>query len=107
MNYHSHPSLVAVLFLSFVGSICFADVVAVRTSGKQSQSEVRYPIVVENGIRIKMRDGVSLVSDIYRPKTEGKFPALLERTPYDRKDESSMAYELAGHGYVVVLKDTR
>jgi putative CocE/NonD family hydrolase len=107
MNYHSHPSLVAVLFLSFVGSICFADVVAVRTSGKQSQSEVRYPIVVENGIRIKMRDGVSLVSDIYRPKTEGKFPALLERTPYDRKDESSMAYELAGHGYVVVLQDTR
>jgi putative CocE/NonD family hydrolase len=54
-----------------------------------------------------MRDGVSLVADIYRPKSPGKFPVLLERTPYDRKGESSMASELSSHGYIVVLQDTR
>jgi uncharacterized protein len=47
------------------------------------------------------------VADIYKPKAEGKFPVLLERTPYNRKDESAMAYELCSHGYVVVLQDTR
>ncbi len=54
-----------------------------------------------------MSDGVWLVADIYRPEGEGKFPVLLERTPYDRAGESDMAYELAAHGYVVVLQDTR
>jgi putative CocE/NonD family hydrolase len=54
-----------------------------------------------------MRDGVVLVADVYRPKGDGKFPVLLERTPYDRKDESAMAQELAAHGYIVVVQDTR
>jgi len=54
-----------------------------------------------------MRDGVLLMADLYRPRSEGTFPVLLERTPYDRKGESSMAYELASHGYVVLVEDTR
>ena len=54
-----------------------------------------------------MRDGVSLVADIYRPESEATFPALVERTAYNRKDEAGMAYDLAKHGYVVVLQDTR
>jgi putative CocE/NonD family hydrolase len=70
-------------------------------------SQERYEVVVDHGVQIKMRDGVSLVADIFSPKEEGKFPVLVERTPYDRKDEASMATALASHGYVVVLQDTR
>jgi putative CocE/NonD family hydrolase len=70
-------------------------------------SQERYEVVVDHGVQIKMRDGVSLVADIYRPRGEGKFPVLVERTPYDRKDEAGMATALASHGYVVVLQDTR
>jgi len=70
-------------------------------------TEVRYEVIVENGVRTRMRDGVSLVADVYRPKGEGKFPVLLQRTPYNRKSDSNTARELSAHGYVVVLQDTR
>ncbi|MDQ2855924.1 MAG: CocE/NonD family hydrolase [Acidobacteriota bacterium] len=86
---------------------CAAYVVVGPTSITAAQSRTAFQVVVENGVNIKMRDGVLLVADIYRPQGEGKFPVLLERTPYDRKGESSMAYELSSHGYVVVLQDTR
>jgi len=39
---------------------------------------------VEHNVAAKMRDGVTLRADIYRPKANGKFPVLLERTPYDK-----------------------
>jgi putative CocE/NonD family hydrolase len=65
-----------------------------------------YQVVVQTGVRAKMRDGVSLVADIYRPNTEGKFPVLLTRTPYNRKDPSTGIF-LASHGYVVIQQDTR
>jgi putative CocE/NonD family hydrolase len=81
--------------------------VVTRPSTSAGQSQTLYQVMVENGVRVKMRDGVSLVADVYKPKVDGKFPVLLERTPYDRRAESPMAYELAGHGYVVVLQDTR
>ncbi len=65
-----------------------------------------FQVVVEQGLRAKMRDGVSLVADVYHPKAPGKFPVLLERTPYNRKDAATGNF-LASHGYVVVLQDTR
>src|SRR5204862_110651 len=66
-----------------------------------------HQVVIQNGVRSKMRDGVQLVADIYRPRDEGKFPVLLERTPYNRKGDSTNAYALASYGYVVILQDTR
>jgi predicted acyl esterase len=64
------------------------------------------PVSVQTNVRVKMRDGVSLVADIYRPKAEGKLPVLLTRTPYNRRDPATGMY-LASHGYVVILQDTR
>lgn len=107
MNGRSQHSVRVLLSLAFFLSTCAAMVVVGPTSITAAQSQTLYQVVVENGVHIKMRDGVSLVADVYRPKGEGKFPVLLERTPYDRKDESSMAYQLSSHGYVVVLQDTR
>ena len=43
-----------------------------------------YRVAVEAGVRVSMRDGVGLVADVYRPDAPGKFPVLLERTPYNR-----------------------
>jgi putative CocE/NonD family hydrolase len=54
-----------------------------------------------------MRDGVSLVADIYRPVSDEKFPVILSRTPYNRTGDPRMANELASHGYIVVLQDAR
>jgi uncharacterized protein len=66
-----------------------------------------HQVVIQIGVRAKMRDGVQLVADIYRPRSEGKFPVLLQRTPYNRKGESTNAYALSSYGYVVILQDTR
>jgi uncharacterized protein len=72
-----------------------------------SPSEQRYKVLIENDVKVKMRDEVLLVADVYRPEGEATFPVLVERTPYNRKDEASMAFEFASHGYLVVLQDTR
>jgi putative CocE/NonD family hydrolase len=66
-----------------------------------------YEVVVERNVAAKMRDGVTLRADIYRPKTEGKFPVLLVRTPYDKTNESSFGMKGAARGYVVVEQDVR
>ena len=54
-----------------------------------------------------MRDGVALRADIYRPKAQGKFPVLLQRTPYDKTNPMSFAVEAAQRGYVVIIQDVR
>jgi predicted acyl esterase len=42
----------------------------------------------EDNVTVSMRDGVSLATDVYRPALNGRllgpFPALMERTPYDK-----------------------
>ena len=43
-----------------------------------------YGVIYETNVPMKTRDGVTLRADIYRPKADGKFPVLLERTPYDK-----------------------
>ena len=66
-----------------------------------------YRVTIQRDVNVKMRDGVSLTADVYRPISDQTFPVLLERTPYNRAGEASMANELASHGYIVVLQDTR
>ena len=66
-----------------------------------------HAVKAENGVRAEMRDGVELVADVYRPDASGSFPVLLTRTPYDRRGGESQARELATHGYIVVVQDTR
>jgi uncharacterized protein len=65
-----------------------------------------FQVTVDSDVRVRMQDGVMLVADIYRPSAPGKFPVLLERTPYNRHDPGTGIF-LASHGYVVVLQDTR
>ncbi len=64
-------------------------------------------VTIHHGVVVPMRDGVNLVADIYQPESEGKFPVLLQRTPYNRAGEQASAAAMASHGYVVVVQDTR
>ena len=41
-------------------------------------------ITVEFNVPAKMRDGVTLRSNIYRPAGEGQWPVLLTRLPYGK-----------------------
>jgi len=66
-----------------------------------------FAVSTEYGVGVKMRDGVTLRADVFRPKAEGSFPVLLQRTPYNRVGEAQSAAMLASHGYIVVTQDTR
>lgn len=71
-----------------------------------AQAEM-YRVTIETSVPVKMRDGVTLIADVYRPDAEGRFPVLLERTPYNRAGDAHMASSLAAHGYGVIIQDTR
>ena len=69
-------------------------------------------IVVERDRPVRMRDGVTLYADVYRPAEHGRFPALLMRTPYNKDGATQsarlpMTVAAVRRGYVVVVQDTR
>ena len=58
------------------------------------------------------RDGVKLACDIYMPARNGEFiggawPAILERTPYDKRERIARGRYFARNGYVFVVQDVR
>jgi putative CocE/NonD family hydrolase len=69
-------------------------------------------IIVERGVSTKMRDGVTLASDVYRRDDSERHPVLLVRTPYDRTYPSNAFSAadplfMAERGYAVVVQDVR
>src|SRR5215472_4124439 len=66
-------------------------------------------VVIEHSVAVKMRDGTILHADIYRPNSPGKFPIILQRTPYDKHSEGSVDFGLKGaaRGFVVINQDVR
>lgn len=72
-----------------------------------SAAAEEYAVTIERNVPAKMRDGVTLRADIYRPKADGKFPVLLVRTPYDKQWNTTFAMKAAARGYVVIAQDVR
>jgi putative CocE/NonD family hydrolase len=61
------------------------------------------------GHRVRMRDGVHLSVDVYRPAVEGRCPAILSHIPYNNNAPGwvQRARGFAKRGYAVVLSDVR
>jgi putative CocE/NonD family hydrolase len=74
-----------------------------------ARAQQGYAVITQNGVPMKTRDGVTLYSDIYRPRADGTFPVILMRTPYDKSVSWAVgpAYQIAAHGYVVIVQDVR
>jgi uncharacterized protein len=70
-------------------------------------SQTSPQIVIERGVPMKTRDGVTLRADIYHPIGVGKFPVLLQRTPYNKAESVDFARRAAADGFLVVIQDTR
>ena len=66
-------------------------------------------LVIQHDVPLKTRDGVTLYADIYRPKSAGKFPVILMRTPYDKSVgwAVSPVFRIVPRGYVVIIQDVR
>ena len=64
-------------------------------------------VVVERGVKATMRDGTVLLADVYRPGGEGRYPVLLQRTPYNKSGGVDSGYRMAAAGYVAIIQDVR
>jgi predicted acyl esterase len=76
-------------------------------------------VVVERNVSIRMRDGVSVRCDVYRPEEEGRYPALYAVSPYQKDLAGLPAYPAflwretgpiewyVRQGYAYVLADAR
>jgi putative CocE/NonD family hydrolase len=72
-----------------------------------SSAQVDHAITLERDLKVKMRDGVVLAADIYHPIGEGRYPVLLQRTPYNKNLQADLAIKAATRGYVVIVQDVR
>ncbi|MQA00184.1 MAG: CocE/NonD family hydrolase [Dehalococcoidia bacterium] len=73
-----------------------------------------YGVMLARDVEMRTRDGARLATDVWRPALDGAplpgpFPAVMVRTPYDRRlDRYQREGEFwASHGYVLVLQDVR
>jgi predicted acyl esterase len=84
---------------------------------------VRSPVpppgaVLDENVRVAMRDGITLAADVYRPETPGRYPVLFSLSPYSKDIqqqppqfshaiESGATGFYVAHGYVHVIAQGR
>ena len=71
-----------------------------------------HSVSVDLDIGVPMSDGTGLATDVIRPAGGGSVPAVVVRTPYDRRTPASRSLQvnalgLAEAGYAVVIQDAR
>jgi uncharacterized protein len=68
-------------------------------------------VTVQFDVPARMRDGVTLRANVYRPEGDGPWPTLLTRLPYDKDDYELLTWmdptQVAREGFLVVVQDTR
>lgn len=118
---------IAIVLIAFLSLL----IVSFPLAPVRAQNETLYDTAATKNVMVGMRDGISLATDVYRPAGNGKlidgrFPVLLERTPYNKELEDpngpltprdpvrrarfqanrAVSYFVA-RGYVVVIQDVR
>jgi putative CocE/NonD family hydrolase len=97
-----------------VAPLLLAAVIAAPGLGPRlaAQPAGEYEILAARDVRVAARDGVRLATDVYRPgrngaPVDGRFPTILQRTPYNKERDAALAEYFVPRGYVVVLQDVR
>jgi putative CocE/NonD family hydrolase len=70
-------------------------------------SAAKYEVKTEHNVGVPMRDGVKLLTDLYRPQAAEKCPVILIRTPYQKDMMEPQAVYYARRGYVVAVQNCR
>ncbi len=88
---------------------CAFIVLLLLTFSAQAQvpESSKSPSVEKRSLAVVMHDGVKLGTDVYLPQTNGAFPVLLLRTPYNKGIATGIGEDGARHGYATVIQDTR
>jgi uncharacterized protein len=58
-----------------------------QTTGRQYRnlSQPQHGMTRNNDVAVPMRDGVTLMADVHRPSTQGRYPVLIAASPYPRQ----------------------
>jgi predicted acyl esterase len=102
----------SLLFVSFIlatlPELASVSMALAQTPGT-SFSQPKYEVKLSYDVKVAMRDGVKLSTDIYRPKAPGKYGVVVIRTPYDNNSESNVrsAMYFAKRGFAVVVQGCR
>src|ERR1700733_4609625 len=92
-------------------ALLFFSVAANCSAQTNTGAAPTYQLKIDFNQRVKMRDGVELDADVYRPDATGKFPVIIARTPYNKSTETgnhlAMGRYFATRGYVYVAQDVR
>jgi len=102
------PKRIVRLLLTLAAFAAFGFFVPPLRS-QAAPATVSADMVIQHGVPTKMRDGVTLYADIYRPKSSDRFPVILMRTPYDKSVgwAVSPAFKIVARGYVFIIQDVR
>ena len=98
-----------VLLFVFVFAFGFLAGASAPAQLAEPASDKTVPFKIYFDQRIRMRDGVELAADVYRPDLPGKFNCILNRTPYLKSSENALTFGryFAEHGYAFVAVDVR
>jgi hypothetical protein len=94
----------------FAAGLAFAAaLLSTQLRAQAAPPPISIDIVIQHNAPVKMRDGVTLYADIYRPKSSGTFPVILMRTPYDKSVSWAVSpvFRMVPRGYVVIIQDVR
>ena len=105
------------LLLPLIVLLCLPEA-PMSGAGRSERTPVRFPaaveprndILIDNRVPVRVRDGVTLYADVYRPVGEGRYPVIVSRTPYSTERFPSAytaAVFFARRGYVYVFQDVR
>ena len=75
-------------------------------------SAATWEVVTARDVKVPMRDGVRLATDLYLPARAGRpsagpWPALLLRTPYNKAGNAAVGEYYARRGYLFACQDVR
>lgn len=115
------PGVDVTLYIDDEGRLVFGDVPAQHgayvRSGFESLlapeevdpalSAPEYDVLLDADVAVPMRDGLGLMTDIYRPDAPGQFPVILVRTPYKKELNDLQARFYARRGYIFAVQDCR
>jgi putative CocE/NonD family hydrolase len=86
----------------------FAASSSVSKPAVKSISPQISPSISQYNVSVPMRDGVRLSANVFHPAAAGRYPTILQRTPYDKGDSLTAGYQsFLNHGYAVVVQDVR
>jgi uncharacterized protein len=75
------------------------------------RADESYQVTAFRNVMVPARDGVKLATDVYLPgksPAAGRYPAVVERTPYNKNDIAPALIEyFVSRGYAVVTQDVR